>query len=248
MSLDYRSILVNESARFAEVLEAGPLDAPVPACPDWQLGDLGVHLVNVQRMGAHILRTTVAGTPEGEPLEPTQAAAAMVEATADLVALVDAADPDDECWNFFGAPPVKGFWFRRMALETLVHRWDAEAAIEPSTGSSPAPIEPAVAADVIDEYLHVMMRRTIVRENVDTAGIVCDVHLHCTDTEGEWTFEMVDGELTVSDVHRKSAVAIRGEAANLALFAYNRIGPGEVEIFGDEAVLAGWGEVFRSYP
>lgn len=242
MSLDYRSILSDESARFAEVLEAGPLDAPVPSCPDWQLGDLGVHLVNVQRMGAHFLRTAVQGSPDAEPPQPEDAAEAVVEATAELLAVVDASDPDDACWNFFPTgPQTKGFWIRRQALEVVIHRWDAESAVSPE----PKPIEPELAADVVDEYLHIMMPRAISRDEIDVSGIEGDVHLHCTDTEGEWTFEIADGELLVSDVHRKSAVAIRGSASDLALFAYNRGGSERVEIFGDERVLEGWSSVFR---
>ena len=47
-----------------------------------------------------------------------------------LVAALAATDPDEPVWNWsptHAAAPAR-FWFRRMAQETAVHRWDAEAA------------------------------------------------------------------------------------------------------------------------
>src|SRR5215469_3181220 len=47
-------------------------------------------------------------------------------------------------------PAPAGFWIRRMAHETLVHRADAQLA----AGAAPEPlIEAEVAADAIDEWL-----------------------------------------------------------------------------------------------
>ena len=42
-----------------------------------------------------------------------------------------------------------GFWSRRLASETLVHRWDAEL----DAGIDGAPMDAAVAADAVDEHL-----------------------------------------------------------------------------------------------
>ena len=52
-------------------------------------------------------------------------------------------------WSFTGPTPA-GFWIRRMAHETLVHRADAQLA----AGAEPEPvIEAEIAADAIDEWL-----------------------------------------------------------------------------------------------
>ncbi len=47
--IDYVAHLRADSARFIDLLEAGPLDAPVAACPGWDLRGLATHLGGVHR-------------------------------------------------------------------------------------------------------------------------------------------------------------------------------------------------------
>ncbi len=245
MSLDYRSIVAEESARFLEILRAGPLDAIVPGCPEWTMADLALHMAGVQRWAAHILTVGVAEDAPGPPPDPSAPADAVAAATAELLAVLDTADPDEPCWNFTSGPQRKSFWFRRQALEIAVHRWDAESAVLPD----PAPMTTAVGADVVDEFIHLVLGRAIDSGDIDRSALRGDVHLHCTDVAdsdiaGEWTFELVDGELVIVDEHRKSTVAVRGTASDLALFVYGRIGVEGVETFGDAEVLAAWSPAF----
>ena len=51
-------ILQGSVARFASVLRSGPLDAPVPGCPGWDVHRLARHLGFVQRW-ARLAATTV---------------------------------------------------------------------------------------------------------------------------------------------------------------------------------------------
>jgi len=160
-----------------------------------------------------------------------------------LVAALNAADPEAACWNFTAtAPHVASFWFRRQANEVAIHCWDAASAVS----ATPPDIPAEVAAQIIDEFVHVMMPRVIDREGIDVSTLTGDVHVHCTDVPGEWTFEIIDGEVAVSDTHRKAAVAIRGTASNLAMFLYNRIGDDDVEIFGEASELEKWRPAFRA--
>lgn len=253
-TVEHRRFIADESARFraivAEALAADRGDAPVPGCPGWTLVDLAEHLAGVQRWAAGVVTTGAPGEPPVPDPPPADAAEAMAGATAALLAALDRARPDDPAWNFSSAPKVKAFWFRRQALEVALHRWDAESAVS----DTPAPLDRAVAADVIDEFAHVMLARVIDREGIDLAPIeaigACDVHLHATDAAGldvagEYTFEVVDGALRVTEEHRKAAVAIRGPAADLALHLYGRVGDDRVEILGDRAVLEAWAPVLR---
>lgn len=244
-TIDYPAIIGSESERVCELLAGGPLDAAVAGCPGWTLGDLGVHLVGVQRWATQILNT---GTPADvtEPPTADQASTALRQSSQDLVAALSQIDPMAPCWNFSEAPQVAAFWFRRQACEVAVHRWDAEAAVS----TTPAPIDPATAAHVIDEFLHMSLPRIFTREQIDVSTLVGDVHVHCTDLDGldapgEWTFEIVDGSLVVTDDHRKSAVALRGTASNLALALYQRTALDSVDVFGDTDVLARWSQVMN---
>lgn len=240
MSLDYRQVIADESARLFEIIESGPLDASIGATDDWKLGDLARHIGDVQRWATYVIEHGGPGEPAEDTRTVDEAVAAFPTYTAGLLKALDGLDPEAELWNFTSGPQVGAFWLRRQALEVAVHRWDAESAVS----DAPTPIPAKVAADVIDEFVHVMMPRVIDRENIDVASLPGDVHLHCTDTKGEWTFEIIDGALVATDEHRKSAVAVRGGASDLALFVYGRLGSEAVEVFGDTDALAAWQQAF----
>src|SRR5207302_736340 len=71
------------------------------------------------------------------------------------------------------------FWYRRQAQETMIHRYDAER-----TFGQPAPFSTDMAVDGIDEALSTLLPTLFLREPKD--GLSGSVHLHATDTEGEW--------------------------------------------------------------
>lgn len=173
---------------------------------------------------------------EYAPDEAEDLVAWLREGAALVLAAIDATDPEAPCWNLWKtADKTMGFWHRRQANEVSVHRWDAESAVGATT-----PFEAAIAADIVDEWVHVMLPRAIERDGRDISLLTGDAHLHCTDTPGEWTFEMVDGAVVVSNEHRKSTVAARGPAADLALLVFNRGDRHGVDIFGDTELLDRW--------
>ena len=242
MGIDYRNVIVEQSSAMVDIVRAGPLDARVPGCPDWSLGDLAIHLGGIQRWATAIVAT--GERPTGglaSPDDPSTAAAFLATGTAPLVAALDAADPDAPCWNFTGQSKTTRFWPRRQALEVACHRWDAESAVRPD----PTPIAAEVAADVIDEFVHLLLRRAVTRDKVDLSLLAGDVHLHCTDTAGEWTFEAADGELKVTAAHTKASAAVRAGASDLALFLLNRVPADRVELFGDRALVQRWLDLVR---
>ena len=121
-----------------------------------------------------------------------------------------------------------------MAHEAAVHRWDAESAF-----GEPEPISPRLAADGIDEWFDVHLRSDIVEPEVtgDASGTI---HVHGTDTEGEWWASLSDRTLELERVHRKGDVAVRGPASDLLLVLWGRRPPSTVEVLGDTAVLDSW--------
>jgi predicted lipid carrier protein YhbT len=136
-----------------------------------------------------------------------------------------------------------GFWRRRVALETLVHRWDAELG----AGVEIVPTDPVLAADTIDEYLDVFLGLQRVLNTAPGAGETA--HVHCTDTDGEWFIEFpAPGERVVRREHAKGDVAFRGPAEGLMLYLWGRLPAGEagVEIVGDTALADRWNELAPS--
>ncbi|UDY37690.1 maleylpyruvate isomerase family mycothiol-dependent enzyme [Dermatobacter hominis] len=234
--------LRNDSARITELIVTD-LSAPVPSCPGWTLRDLVEHLGGVHRWARECVETGAppararATDPLSEP--PPEEADALARWFGDgaigLANALDAAPLDAPTWTPFPIPdPTIAVWLRRQTHETALHRWDAEAAV-----ASPREMDPALAADGVDEYLEVIVPRKVERD-----GIVLppgSAHLHCTDTPGEWTVEVVDGEYVLDRSHRKGDAAIRGTAEHLLLRLWGRdIPDGSIEVIGDEAVASAW--------
>ena len=153
---DYLRHLRAESARFREVLSGCDPRASVPSCPDWDASDLLWHLARVQWFWASVLRTRPAA-PDADGAEPERPTsydgllAAFDEHSAAFVAELEAADPGEPAWTWSPEQTV-GFTFRRQTHEALIHRIDAELAAR----SAVTPLDPALAADGVDECLEIM--------------------------------------------------------------------------------------------
>ena len=104
--------------------------------------------------------------------------------------------------------------------------------------------EPALAADVIDEYLDVFVGLQRTLSTAPGAGETA--HVHCTDTSGEWLLEFsAPGERILRREHAKGDVAFRGPAEGLMLYVWGRLPADEagVEIVGDTSLAARWTEL-----
>jgi uncharacterized protein (TIGR03083 family) len=156
------------------------------------------------------------------------------EGSTGLVAALEAAPADLECWTFLPAPSPRAMWARRQAHETAVHRVDAEQA----AGRAPeqlSPLRPAFAADGVDELLRcfVPRRRTGLQADPPTSLLV-----RCTDEEAGWLLQ-IDGEgvTTSSALDADATCTVRGRAADLYLVLWNRRGPEALAVEGDAGVL-----------
>ncbi|HSS09835.1 MAG TPA: maleylpyruvate isomerase family mycothiol-dependent enzyme [Acidimicrobiales bacterium] len=212
--------------------------APVPSCPEWDMTDLVAHTAEVHRWVADIVRTSATERPRDEPEVPTEPAAVLVwygDGLTDLLDVLEGADPDAPVWNWFDRKPAPTrFWHRRMAHETAVHRWDAQAA-----AGVPEPIDAALAVDGIDEFLsfvEVWLRRRPIEK------LNGSLHLHATDTEGEWSLSLAADRLDHWREHTKADAAIRGPASDLFLWVANRIGADspQLQVFGDRHIVDAW--------
>jgi uncharacterized protein (TIGR03083 family) len=242
MDLDYPSIVEQESAVMVEAVRRGPLDTMVPSCPEWTLAQLAEHQGTVHQWATYIV--THGQAPEVFPAgiaHPDEAPDFLADGVAPLVTALRTADLSEPCWNFTRANLTKAFWTRRQAIETATHRWDAQRAIESTGGPTPEPIDAHLAADAIDEWVTSIVPRIIGRSKLDLTALAGgDVHLHCTDVDGEWTFEVVDGKFAVRVGHGKATAAVRAPASDLYLYLQNRIGVDRVERFGDESLVDKW--------
>ena len=230
-----------EGDRMAAALGTVAPEAPVPTCPEWVVRDLARHTGGVHRWA-----TAIVATPRPEPGDAGLDAIVgrwpddgeleswFREGLAGLVAALEAAPPDLECWTFLPAPSPLAMWARRQAHETAVHRVDAERAAGRTAGDL-SPLAPAFAADGVDELLScfVPRRRTGLRADPPTSLFV-----RCADEDARWLL-LIDheGATTLPVVDGDAACTVSGRAADLYLALWNRLGPEVLAVEGDPEVL-----------
>jgi uncharacterized protein (TIGR03083 family) len=228
---------LHHSAAALLTAASGNLERPVPSCPGWTLADLVQHMGLVWEWAAAVVESgerAERGTSPADRSDPVLLPWAGQHA-ARLEEVLAGADPDSGCWTF-GPPPTRRFWFRRQALETVLHAWDAQRA----TGRAEV-MDPAVAADGVDELLTVIVARRLAQDPGRWDGE--SVHLHRTDGEGEWTVRLGPGGTSaVEHGHGKADMALRGPAESLWLWCTNRVPLAElpIECFGDAGLADRW--------
>jgi uncharacterized protein (TIGR03083 family) len=241
---DHIAAIASEGSTLAATASSG-LDRPVPSCPSWDVAKLILHVGLVhtwasesvrRRATEGIDRSTLPRAPEG-----TARLVWLGAATASLIDALGVAADDDPAGTWGDRPVTAGFWRRRMAHETAVHRWDAQAAV-----GKPEPVDAPLAADGIAEVVELFLPLSVAGEGTgepEKDKALGTLHLHCTDTTGEWLLSVEDGRLDVSRGHAKGDAALRGEASDLLLACWRRIsadGPDGPEVVGDRAVARAW--------
>ena len=125
---EYLSHLDADSHLLAAAATQG-LDADVPCCPGWTVTELVTHVAEVHSQKADIVEQGLvdkwpvrsAMPIESDPLNWYRAEASR------LYQILSATDPAAPAKTWADEQTV-GFWIRRMAQETVVHRIDAEQA------------------------------------------------------------------------------------------------------------------------
>jgi uncharacterized protein (TIGR03083 family) len=230
-----------DSAALAAAARRAPA-AAIPSCPEWDMTGLLAHVGAVHRWVEQIVRTRSAEYLKREaqpPDGPEATLAGFEQGVARLLETLHGTDPDQPVWNWFDRGPAPArFWFRRMAHETAVHRWDGEAA-----AGDPSPIAPDLAVDGIDEFLG-FIGLWLARQPV--ADLQGSLHLHATDTDGdrrgEWSIDLWPDRVEHRREHRKADAAIRAPVSDLQLWMLNRVPPDSprLQVFGDRAIIDAW--------
>lgn len=225
----------------AVVAEADPT-AEVPSCPGFTIADLVHHVDSVYRfVTAHVVRG-VTDPPEkprsaySDSPFATDILAAWDEAFAKLLAALEVIDVDMPAWNWAPQPKRAGFWHRRMAHETAIHRWDAQMAI-----ARGEPIEAKLAADGVAEVLDTWIAAGRRREPAAVNGLAL---LTATDIDQSWNVRLrgegialLDTATIFDDDEHRPSVTASGPASDLDLALWGRIGVDILDTAGDESIL-----------
>jgi uncharacterized protein (TIGR03083 family) len=231
--IDYLGSLRDDGAALAAAARKG-LDPAVPACPGWTVADLVLHTGMVHRHKLEIVRGRLAEPPRPWP-PPSPARGELLrwyeQGLAELVTVLEDADPATRVWTFHRPDQTVAFWHRRMAQETAVHRVDAESA-----HGDPRPVPAALAADGVAELLEVFLAPHAEGGPVGGRGEI--LRLLATDTEGEWLVRLLPAGIELGQLQGRVDATAAGSASDLLLFLWGRAGPEPLERSGDPAVLA----------
>lgn len=149
--------------------------------------------------------------------------------------------PEETVWTFVPTSQTGSFVFRRLAMETVVHRWDAEEA-----HGIASPIDRALARDGIDEML-MMFREDPGYEDNNRRRHGQKVLLHEQPSQPVadrcWLVCFDHGGITTSDEEGPADVTVTGTASDLLLFIMGRRTPDEMRIEGDNDLAGRWGDL-----
>ena len=237
LSYDPLALLRTNGDGLVAAAERAGFETPVPWCPGWAVRDLLYHAGEVWHFWGTVVARRVTDPAQlagyEDPATPPDAElAAWARAErARLWRNLGWASPETPLWTWARTEGSVAWVRRRMAQETAVHRWDAEAAAGSGWG-----IDKMVAVDGIEEFLQYFTGDP----KADAAPVGGTVHLHCTDKHlpdgaGEWiVHETTPQGARFERGHVKGDVAVRGRANDILLWLWRR--PASVDLVGDATV------------
>lgn len=220
---------------MSSIIRTADAEAPVAACPGWDIRVVVTHTGEVHRWATHALAH---GARPGSdinfsPSPDDNLAVWIVDGATTLIDTLRAVGPAADTWHPFPLEQKAWVWARRQALETAMHRWDTQTA-----AGRDAMLDPNLSSEGIHEYLEMGLPRVVAREGVDLPSQ--SLHVHCTDVDGEWLIWSENGTFRMLPVHDKGDAAIRGAAADIWLLLMGRLDRSELDIVGDSAAADAW--------
>jgi uncharacterized protein (TIGR03083 family) len=231
----YVEHLRSDAERMAAAYERGPTDAPVAACPGWDVRQLVEHMAYIHRWADFAVRNA-RGPQRGEvdmPDDDVDLPAWLRAGAATLADDLAEADPQADTWHVFAVERKMWVWARRQALETAVHRWDAEIAM-----SGRSDIDAELAGEGVLEYFELALPRILQREGVRAPAFRLGVR--CDDVGGDWTVWTDGDEYRMVAEHRDVDAMLSGTAASMLLLLMGRADRSGVTITGGADAADAW--------
>jgi uncharacterized protein (TIGR03083 family) len=245
----YLRAVAAESSQFGAAARRASLSTPVPSCPGWDVEQLIRHVGTLHRWVASLVSDEAGGGAERGSFDPggmeaTALYSWLAGGRAELLQALRAAGTDRPARTLLG-PGRSGFWFRRMAHETAIHRLDLQNAADGRSSGLAA----AFAADGIDEFWAVQLNRKLARRPVpELAGTL---RLRATDVDAGWLVRLDGRSATAQRLDGPAAemaepeVTVEAPAALLLLFLWNRAELPDAGVSGLSRLVERWPELVR---
>lgn len=214
---------------------SGDLGTEVPGCPGWDVAALLSHVLGVYRHKIVVLTT------DSEPPKRDDSWGALAEgadvrdelraAYAELRGLLAARPADAPTYAWWPSEQTVGFWQRRMAQETTVHRWDAESATDGPDGAGDVPDD--LAVDGVDELLGWLRWPWDDEPQPEATGqrvlVASDDH--------SWTITLHETSVEIVGGAGEADALVAGPASGLLLHLWGRPGEHGIATTGDETAI-----------
>lgn len=212
----FLELIRTDSDRLLTVASRG-WKLPVPSCPGWVAADIVRHVGEVYEH--KMLCMALGCEPEGDERTPSPAsdgdlAAWFVPLRDALLGELAARGPAQPSYTWFPPDQSVGFWYRRMAHETALHRYDAELAL----GETPA-VDSSLAVDGVDEILG-FLTFDYIDEPRHTGPVGRTATFACNGLD--WSFTLRPGHLEPMPAGGATDARIEGPAEDLWLYLWGR--------------------------
>jgi uncharacterized protein (TIGR03083 family) len=207
----------------------GHLDTEVPPCPGWTVRSVVTHLAQVYE---HKIACTLLGElpdpwPPRWPAE-REPVAWLLDAHQRLLTLFQERGPKAPSATWWPPDQTVGFWARRMAHESVIHRVDVEISLGLTT-----PVDPALAVDGVDEVLAIFLAGDWSEDPDDG----CDGQRIVVSTGGRsWEVELLREAIKVSPPGGSQDAAVQGDPEPVLLWLWGRGSDAGLSHQGDRAV------------
>lgn len=245
-----------QADQLATHLKDADLSRPVPSCPGWTVNQLVRHLGHGYRWAETTIRTRAAAPPRDTEMrdltayvdeDPAVLAPWLREGAAALADALRDAGPDAPVWTPL-PEETSGFFARRFAHESLIHRADAALAL----GIDFTVTDEAVAVDAVDEWMELGTHPLQLQFHPEKRELLSrgsTLRFLATDAppvaRADWLVDLRGDALAwrrTADDPGKPDVTVTGPLTELILTLYRRRPPGTptTEVTGDAALLAHW--------
>lgn len=230
--MDYETFVghVRDDGRRLAAAATGNLSLDVPSCPGWTVRDLASHVAQVYEH--KILCTALGHAPDPWPPEwpadrdPIEWYGDAHERLLEMFAQSGPTTPSATWWP---KDQTVGFWARRMAQETAVHRIDAELAIGEAT-----PVDAELAVDGVDEVLLLMLAGDWSEDPEETAT---GQHVAISTGGRTWFVTLEEKAMSVTEDGRAADATLEGDPSDVLLWLWGRSPDERVARSGDQEAL-----------
>jgi uncharacterized protein (TIGR03083 family) len=230
--VDYTTYVehVRQDGRRLADAANGSYAMAVPSCPGWTVSDLVSHVAEVYE---HKIACTELGRAP-DPWPPAWPADRdpvewLGDAHERLLEMFERSGPTTPSATWWPPDQTVGFWARRMAHETAVHRIDGELAV-----GTPTPVDAELAVDGVDEILVIMLAGDWSDEPDEAAR---GQRVAISTAARTWGVTLERESVTIAEDGGDADATLGGDPSDVLLWLWGRSPDERVTRSGDEDAL-----------